>query len=389
MRTVFLSAFLHECRPLVAPHAAHFRCQTEHVFSRSACPHMKTAPGEAVLLEHEKLGVPAARGRTHVTSFGGVGTSALMLALSAAGAAINSGGDCDGVKHLPFGRLMREKASHMLKNPPVSRILYVYDDPTDAVMSLFRRGYNWDQLDKTRSDLPAPASPETLQEYAEREDDPFQFEAHFDSFATQRAYPIAFVQQSRALQHAGDLADFLQLNGTRLRAQLEAVMGKQRPQRRVALLSRTNRTAFAPGSRRALVEPARPLQPSEPPAEAAAATVAATATAAAAKGLTGGAGLVTAGRRHVSRHASIVLFGSLEHACQHCLWANRKACTAGQCNQGGGLAPALTLGLAPALTLTLSPTPILTLTLTLTRWRLDLLLLRLVRHVPRGLHLLP
>ena len=153
--------------------------------------------------------------------------------------------------------------------------------------------------------------------------------------------------------------------------------------------SRTNRTAFAPGSRRALVEPARPLQPSEPPAEAAAATVAATATAAAAKGLTGGAGLVTAGRRHVSRHASIVLFGSLEHACQHCLWANRKACTAGQCNQGGGLAPALTLGLAPALTLTLSPTPILTLTLTLTRWRLDLLLLRLVRHVPRGLHLLP
>ena len=95
MRTVFLSAFLHECRPLVAPHAAHFRCQTEHVFSRSACPHMKTAPGEAVLLEHEKLGVPAARGRTHVTSFGGVGTSALMLALSAAGAAINSGGEHD------------------------------------------------------------------------------------------------------------------------------------------------------------------------------------------------------------------------------------------------------------------------------------------------------
>ena len=310
---------------------------------------MKTAPGEAVLLEHEKLGVPAARGRTHVTSFGGVGTSALMLALSAAGAAINSGGDCDGVKHLPFGRLMREKASHMLKNPPVSRILYVYDDPTDAVMSLFRRGYNWDQLDKTRSDLPAPASPETLQEYADREDDPFQFEAHFDSFATQRAYPIAFVQQSRALQHAGDLADFLQLNGTRLRAQLEAVMGKQRPQRRVALLSRTNGTAFAPGSRRAIAEPARPLQPSEPPAETAAATVAAAATAAAAaaaattaaaatatEGLTGRAGLVTAGRRHVSRHASIVLFGSLEHACQHCLWANRKACTAGQCNQGGG-----------------------------------------------------
>ena len=109
---------------------------------------MKTGPSEAVLLQHEKLGAPAAPGRTHVTSFGGVGTSALMIALAAAGAAINSGGDCDGMKHLPFGRLMHEKASHMLKNPPVARILYVYDDPTDAVMSLFRRGYNWDQLDK-------------------------------------------------------------------------------------------------------------------------------------------------------------------------------------------------------------------------------------------------
>mgnify|MGYP001229094680 CR=1 FL=1 len=115
---------------------------------------MKTGPSEAVLLQHEKLGASAAPGRTHVTSFGGVGTSALMIALAAAGAAINSGGDCDGMKHLPFGRLMHEKASHMLKNPPVARILYVYDDPTDAVMSLFRRGYNWDQLDK----VGAPAS---------------------------------------------------------------------------------------------------------------------------------------------------------------------------------------------------------------------------------------
>ena len=291
---------------------------------------MRTAASEAVLLHHEKLGASAAPGRTHVASFGGVGTSALMIALSAAGAAINSGGDCDGMKHLPFGRLMREKASHMLKNPPVARILYVYDDPTDAVMSLFRRGYNWDQLDKTRSELPAPASPETVREYADRDDEPFQFEAHFDSFASQRAYPIAFVQQSRVLQHAGDLADFLQLNGTLLRSHLEAVMGEQRPKSHVALLSRTNSTAFAPGSRRALAEPTRPLQPSEPATEAAAA-----ATVAAATGVTGAAGSVTTAHQHASRHASILLFGSLEHACQHCTGANRKACTAGQCNGGG------------------------------------------------------
>ena len=55
-----------------------------------------------------------------------------------------------------------------------------------------------------------------MREYANREDEPFQFEAHFDSFAAQRQYPIAFLQQSRVLQHAGDLADFLQLNGTLL-----------------------------------------------------------------------------------------------------------------------------------------------------------------------------
>ena len=38
---------------------------------------------------------------------------------------------------------MSEKASHLMKRPQVSRILYVYDDPTDAVMSLFRNGYSW------------------------------------------------------------------------------------------------------------------------------------------------------------------------------------------------------------------------------------------------------
>ena len=279
---------------------------------------MKPAPGEAVPLHPERLGASAALGRTHVASFGGVGTSALMIALAAAGAAINSGGDCDGMKHLPFGRLMREKASHMLKNPPVARILYVYDDPTDAVMSLFRRGYNWDQLDKTRSELPAPASPETVREYADRADEPFQFEAHFDSFATQRAYPIAFVQQSRVLQHSGDLADFLQLNGTLLRAQLEAALGTQRPKRQVALLSRSNSTAFAPGARRALAQPARPLQPTEAVA-AAAATEGATGAAATAvaralaAGAAGSAGSATTERPHGSRHASLLLFGSLEH----------------------------------------------------------------------------
>lgn len=261
----------------------------------------------------------AVTARTHFASFGGVGTSALMVALSAAGAMINNGGDCDGIKHLSFGRLMREKASHMFKNPPVARILYVYDDPTDAVMSLFRRGYNWDQQDKTRSELPAPVSPETLREYADRDDDPFQFEAHFDSFAAQREYPIAFVQQSHVLQHVGDLADFLQLdNGTLLRLHLETVVGK-RPKTQVALLARVNRTALGPSSRRAppedvapwrgaRTEPAWALQPSESPAQ----------------------------HQHASRHSSIMLFGTLGHACQHCAGANRTACTAGQCSPGKG-----------------------------------------------------
>ena len=129
---------------------------------------------------------PGPSHRTLVTSFGGVGTSALMTALSASGALLNDDGD--GRKHLPFGRLMSEKASHLMKRPQVSRILYVYDDPTDAVMSLFRNGYSWDQLEKTRRELTAPNAPETVHEYAERKDDPFQLEAHFDSFASQHTY---------------------------------------------------------------------------------------------------------------------------------------------------------------------------------------------------------
>ena len=41
-------------------------------------------------------------------------------------------------------------------------------------------------------------------------------------------YPIAFVQQSRVLQHLGDLADFLQLNRTLLRSHLEAALGEHK-----------------------------------------------------------------------------------------------------------------------------------------------------------------
>ena len=114
-------------------------------------------------------------------------------------------------------------------------------------------------------------------------------------------------------------------------------MGKQRPKRHVALLSQeTKGKAFAPGSRLALAA----LQPSEPPtvaaATVAAATVAAATVAAATEGATGAAGSVTMEHPHDSRHASVMLFGTLEHACQHCTRANRKACTAGQCNEGGG-----------------------------------------------------
>ena len=96
-------------------------------------------------------------------------------------------------------------------------------------------------------------------------------------------------------------------------------MGKQRPKRHVALLSQeTNGTAFAPGSRRApRTKPARPLQPLQPsePSDSPP---------------------QSEQYPHDSRHASVMLFGSLEHACQHCTRANRKACTAGQCNEGGG-----------------------------------------------------
>jgi hypothetical protein len=74
----------------------------------------------------------------------------------------------------------------------VRRILYIWGDPTHAVVSHYRRGWANVQASKTRTDPFAEGGywgkeymPSTLEAYAERPgEEMFQFEKHIESYAT-------------------------------------------------------------------------------------------------------------------------------------------------------------------------------------------------------------
>jgi hypothetical protein len=85
-------------------------------------------------------------------------------------------------------RLIAEDAEVMGR---VQRILYLWANPTHAVISLFRRGYAGSQARKlnqqliTDTDDFTAAFPKNISAYADAEPEAFQMEQHFDSFKNQ------------------------------------------------------------------------------------------------------------------------------------------------------------------------------------------------------------
>lgn len=76
-----------------------------------------------------------------VTSAGGVGTTSLLVSLRSAGYVTNGFSDEDGLKHMlpsAFALKLRRRHSDLGERPI---LIYLYDDPVRALVSLARRGW--------------------------------------------------------------------------------------------------------------------------------------------------------------------------------------------------------------------------------------------------------
>ena len=141
-----------------------------------------------------------------IVSPGGCGTTTLMNFLSVH-CRINDAGDSDGLKHFP---------GPLLPLNPSCRFLYVYGDPVDACISLFRRGFASPQSRRLNRRLAGAPSTigleETIETYAAIGVDRIGLAAHFQAwFASPRPYPVAFVHYDSLWTSLPGVLEYLQL----------------------------------------------------------------------------------------------------------------------------------------------------------------------------------
>merc|ERR1740130_2240955 len=157
-----------------------------------------------------------------IISAGGIGTTTAISEFhKIPELEANCPSDSDGLKHLPYNRLV---ADHAKQLTDVTRILYLWGNPMHAVASLYRRGSQVTQATKTRSE-PFPdgslsrtaserAVPRTIDAYAASKYDVFQMQKHMESYLTNRNDTsfkpgLAFLQMERKTEHFDKLAHFL------------------------------------------------------------------------------------------------------------------------------------------------------------------------------------
>lgn len=150
--------------------------------------------------------VPA-RIKALTVSPGGSGTTLLMDFL-AAHTVSNDPGDRDGLKHF---------AGPLLPLNPRCRVIYIYGDPVEMCISLFRRGYASHQSVKLTRRLVSVAAPvtanESIEAFARQGIDRLGFNAHFHRWLnTPRPYEVAFVRYDALWKSLPQVLKFLRLD---------------------------------------------------------------------------------------------------------------------------------------------------------------------------------
>lgn len=145
---------------------------------------------------------------TLVVSYGGVGTTFVIDFLQKH-RNVNDSQDTDGLKHLPF--------------QPISlgqnlKVLYVFGDPVEAVISLFRRRFHSTQSVKLSPFAMRNVSHEmSLEEYADLERDSLLLGRHFRHWLSNPlGYPTLFVSYHDLWSNLDSIFDFFEISKDRI-----------------------------------------------------------------------------------------------------------------------------------------------------------------------------
>lgn len=140
-----------------------------------------------------------------VTSFGGVGTTMLYQFLDKHGLNTPDGHDWLPYKHMappPPDRDVRESF----------RAIYMFDNPMNAILSVFRRGFQHWHAQNMLGDACTWDDDWTLEDFLERGKDHFRMHEHFRLWATaRRNYPIMLLKFDALWRRLPEVFAFLGL----------------------------------------------------------------------------------------------------------------------------------------------------------------------------------
>lgn len=148
-----------------------------------------------------------------VTSFGGAGTSMLCRFLERNGA--------DLPRTIPPNNVEKDWApwKHMRTPPPEQwvsddfRAIYVVSDPRNAVVSVFRRGYQYAHVQRIDGAVDQFHPSMDLSEYLTLETDPYWLKDHFEQWTQcTRDYPILIVKYDHLWNRIEKIVEFAGLS---------------------------------------------------------------------------------------------------------------------------------------------------------------------------------
>jgi len=143
-----------------------------------------------------------------VTSFGGVGTTMLYRFLKSQNVNIPA----DHPNWRPWKHLLVPPADSEVKDG--FRVVYVFGNPMDAVLSVFRRGYQKWHIDNMREDINGPADDAwQLDDFLQESKDPFRMAQHFRTWKeANRSYPILYLKFDALWRHLPEFFAFVGLS---------------------------------------------------------------------------------------------------------------------------------------------------------------------------------
>ncbi len=142
--------------------------------------------------------------KIQVTSFGGAGTTMLCRYLSIFGAKMPSitEGDWAPWKHMNYPPEDRAVSSDF-------KAIYLISDPREALLSVFRRGFQHWLIQRMEGNLKQWDYSWDLETYLKSKSDFFGYQSHFNSWTqSERKYPILTIKYDHMWNHIPEIVEF-------------------------------------------------------------------------------------------------------------------------------------------------------------------------------------